>query len=367
MGQTTQTRGNGASNFPLGPYHPALPEPVWYHLHLHSETIDQVEVTTGYCHRGVETLLAQRSVEHGLMLAERLCGSAGHHHRLGFCLALERLAGVQAPPLARALRSLFCEIERLLSHCSWATRMAQAADYPRAFYAAVEAREQLLEALEASTGQRLLWGLPIPGGVTSKPAVAPLEHALRHLTGKLEHLEREFIHNRAMRQRTQRLATISLDQARQLQLTGPVARASGLHEDARRQQPYDAYTDLALPAPESNAAGDTAARLACRVAEMRASLKLATHLLETLPNGPLAHSFPEIIPDGDAEASVETPQGQETWHLRSNGLAHLAAISITTPSQRNLAAVHPALEGQQLSDALLILASLDLCIACIDK
>ena len=366
MGQTTSARQGQAETFPLGPYHPALPEPIWYQLYLRGDFIDRVEITTGYCHRGVESLLKQRSIEDGLKLAERLCGSAAHHHRLAFCLALERLADVQAPPMARALRSLFCEVERLLSHLSWAMRLAQAADRPRAFYTAVEARECLLQALEQSTGQRLLWGLPIPGGVASRPDCAPLAQEFPSITHDINQIERELATHRSLQRRTRGLASISTEQARQLHLTGPVARATGLEDDARRSQSYDAYTNVALPSPDS-ITGDAAGRISLCFAEMRASLDFAADLIEKLTDGSLAQPFPEALPAGEAEASVEGPQGRETWRIRSDGSNQLAAVTIITASERNLAAVRPVLEGQRLGDALLILASLNLCIACIDK
>ena len=366
MEQTTSARQGQAETFPLGPYHPALPEPIWYQLHLRGDWIDHVEIKTGYCRRGVEALLTQRSIEDSLKLAERLCGSAAHHHRLAFCLALERLAGIQAPPLAQAIRSLFCEIERLLSHLSWAMRLAQAADRPRAFYAAVEARERLTQALEQSTGQRLLWGLPIPGGVAARPDCIPLAQEIPSITHDINQIERELANHRSLQRRARGLASISTEQARQLHLTGPVAHAAGLEDDARRSQSYDAYTNVALPSPGS-ITGDIAGRISLCFAEMRASMAFAADFIEKLTDGPLAQSFPEALPAGEAESSVEGPQGRETWHIRSDSSNQLAAVTITTASERNLAAVRPVLEGQRLSDALLILASLDLCIACIDK
>ncbi len=355
------------SVLPLGPYHPALAEPVWYQLRLQGETITGVEMTTGYTKRDVEALLMQRGGEDRLKLAERLCGSAAHHHRLALCLALEWLTGVTPPPRASALRSLFCEVERLLSHLAWAAQTARAAEQPRAFYAAIEAREQLVAALEQATGQRLLWGLPIPGGIASAPDCAPLEQTLSDTSAALEELEQHLARNRAMRRRTQGLAVITTEQARDAQLTGPVARAAGLENDTRRDAPYDAYASLELPARSGSAAGDTHARITTRLAEMRASIELATHLLNHLPDSPLAAPFPDLLPAGEAEISVEGPQGQERWRARGDGSAHLADVTITTASQRNLAAVPLALEGNDLGNALLILASLDLCIACIDK
>jgi Ni,Fe-hydrogenase III large subunit len=355
------------SVLPLGPYHPALPEPVWYHLHLQGETIARVEITTGYTGRGVETLLASRSIEDGLKLAERLCGSAAQHHRLGYCLALEGLAGVKPPRRARALRSLFCEVERLLSHLSWTAQVARALKLPRAFYAAIEAHEQLVEALEQATGQRLLWGLPVPGGVASAPDPAPLEQALQQIEKALPRLEQHLVRDRGMQRRARRLAIITTDQARQLKLTGPVASASGLDIDARRASPYDAYADLQLPQRAGSAAGDTQARIATRLDELRASRELAASLLDNLPDGPLAQPLPDLLPSGEAEITIEGPQGQETWRVRGDGSDHPAAVTVTTASQRNLAAVPLALEGNELSDALLILASLDICVACLDK
>jgi Ni,Fe-hydrogenase III large subunit len=142
-----QTDERVTTTFHLGPYHPALPEAIWYQMQLAGETIQHVEIVTGYGSRGIETLLTQRGYQEGLKLAERLCGKAAHHHRLAFCLALEQLAGIQPPPRAQALRGLFCEIERLLSHLGWAAQLAHVADLPRAFYGAIELREGVLEAL----------------------------------------------------------------------------------------------------------------------------------------------------------------------------------------------------------------------------
>jgi ech hydrogenase subunit E len=328
-----------SSNFCLGPYHPALPEPIWYRLQLEGEAIRSVEITTGYCSRNVETLLTQRSYQEGLKLAERLCGSAAHHHRLAFCLVLEQLAGIEVPPRARVLRSLFCEIERILSHLAWAAQLAHVADLPRAYYRSIELRERLLEALERSTGQRLLWGLPIPGGVDSAPELQPLVEAFEDIKPDLEGLKQQIAGDRHLQRRARGLAPLISEQASEAGLTGPVARA-----------PNDTYERLAL-----------------RLDEMCAGVDTIGHLLANIPEGPLAAPFPGQIPAGEAEASVEGPQGRETWQIHSDGSDRPTAVKITTASERNLPAVPLALNRQQLRDALLILASLDICVACVDK
>lgn len=328
-----------SSNFCLGPYHPALPEPIWYQLELDGETIRSVQINTGYCSRGVETLLTQRSYQDGLKLAERLCGNAAHHHRLAFCLALEQLAGVQAPPRARTLRSLFCEIEVMLSHLAWAAHLARVADLPRAYYLSTELRERLLEALEQATGQRLLWGLPIPGGIAPAPEIQPLVEVLEDMKPDLDRLKQQLTGERQLQRRTRGLAPLTSEQASEAGLTGPLAQA-----------PNDTYERIVL-----------------RLGEMQESVETMEQLLENIPAGPLAEPFPEQLPAGEAQASVEGPQGQEIWQIQSDGSECPTAVKITTASQRNLAAVPLALTGQRLSDALLILASLDICVACVDK
>lgn len=329
-----------SSDFSLGPYHPALPEPIWYQLQLEGETIRDVEIITGYCSRGVETLLTERSYQGGLKLAERLCGTAAHHHRLAFCLALEQLAGVQVPPRARALRSLFCEIGHLLSHLNWAAQLAHVADLPRAYYLSIELRERLLEALERSTGQRFFWGLPVPGGVAFAPEAQPLVEVLERLKPDLAQLAHYLITgNKQLQRRTRGLAPITSGQASEAGLTGSVARTPN----------------------------DTHERLDLRLREMCDGVDTIRQLLASIPEGPLAEPFPDQLPVGEAEASVEGPQGDETWRIRSDGSDRPAEVKITTASQRNLAAVSLALKGQHLSDALLILASLDICVACVDK
>ncbi len=329
-----------SSNFCLGPYHPALPEPIWYRLQLEGEAIRSVEITTGYCSRNVETLLTQRSYQEGLKLAERLCGNAAHHHRLAFCLVLEQLAGIEVPPRARVLRSLFCEIERVLSHLAWAAHLAHVADLPRAYYRSIELRERLLEALEQVTGQRLLWGLPIPGGVAFEPELEPLVEAFGSIRPDLDQLKQQIAGDQHLQRHTRGLAPLTSDQVSEAGLTGPVAAFA----------PNDAFQ-----------------RIAKRLGEILDGVKIAARLLERLPEGALAKPFPDQLPAGEAKASVEGPQGQETWQIRCDGSDRPAEVKITTASQRNLAAAPLALTGQRLSDALLILASLDICVACVDK
>ncbi len=353
------------TTFPLGPYHPALPEPIWYQLQLEGEIIREVEITTGYCSRGVETLLTERSYQEGLKLAERLCGTAAHHHRLAFCLAMEQLAGVQAPPPARAVRSLFCEIERVLSHLNWSAHLAHVADLPRPHYLSIELRERLLEALERATGQRFFWGLPIPGGVAFAPEAQPLVEMLEALHRDMSEVAYRLSRERHMQRRTSGLASLTKAQASGAGLVGPLARASGLEEDVRRYHPYDAYRERELA--ELYTARDTHGSIDLRLSEVHSSIEMIEQLLADIPEGPLAEPFPDQLPAGAAEVSVEGPQGRETWQIRCDGSERPAAVKITTASQRNLAAVPLALQGQRLGDALLILASLDICVACVDK
>src|SRR5262249_44158812 len=157
--------------------------------------------------------------------------------------------------------------------------------------------------------------------------------ALEHLVPGLNKLERRLAGEKQLQRQTRGLALLTSEQARDAWLTGPVARANG----------------------------GTAARIAFRLGEMGASAARIEQGLEGIPLGRLAAPFPGTMPAGQAGASVEGPQGCETWTIRADGSERPVAVQITTASERNLAAVPLVLRGQRLSDALLILASLDIC------
>jgi len=149
---------------PIGPYHPALEEPVYAKLYTEGEIIKDAEVHIGYNHRGIEKLATQRNFIQTLALVERVCGICSHSHPLTYCLAIEAIAGMEAPKRGQYIRAITAELERLHSHFLWLGLAAHVIGFDSVFMFAFNAREKVMDALEALSGNRVNYGMNIIGG-----------------------------------------------------------------------------------------------------------------------------------------------------------------------------------------------------------
>lgn len=368
--------------FPLGPYHPALAEPMSLRLALRGETVTTVETHLGYLHRGVETLATTRDLPAVLDLVERICGTCGHSHRLALCLALERLADVSPPPRAEALRTVFAEVERLLARLWLLMQVGRAGEFGALYTAAVEAREVLFEACVAATGTRLFWGIPVPGGAAEVADPGALAQALTDIEPSIVTMERLLSAQGSIVRRMLGVGKVTTAAVQDLRITGLVARGSGVEDDVRLTEPYCAYRLLADELTEDAGdikalTGDVASRLRLAQREIRQCMHAMATLLDDLPTGQDRATFPTALTFGSAEAQVEGPHGRETVAVRvgTEGskpvvLAEpgwLAELRITPPSAANVGLIPIVLPRQRLGDVPLILASLDLCVACVDR
>lgn len=370
--------------FPIGPFHPALTEPMSLRLALRGEMVTGVETHTGYIHRGVTTLAQQRDLAGVLDLVERMCGTCGHSHRLALCIALEHHAGVTPPARAQALRMLFAEVERAQSRLWLLAQIGRLSDFGALFTAAVEAREMLFEGCVTATGSRLFWGIPVPGGAVGVDDPGALADAVGDVTARLASVDRLVAANGPLTRRATGTGKISHATAEELGLTGLVLRATGSDVDVRLATPYEGYdqfTDILIAtdgAPQ-HLVGDVASRVQLALAELRLSLRLMLGILDDLPDGQERATFPTMLPPGEAVAAVEGPHGRETVTLTldanmSGGQradlsspGWLQALIIQTPSATNSSIVPIVLNKQPLADVPLVLASLDLCLACVDQ
>jgi Ni,Fe-hydrogenase III large subunit len=368
--------------FPLGPLHPALPEPWSLRLALRGETVTRVDAEWGYAGRGIEDLLTRRSLDDALDTIEHLCGLGGHSHRLALCLALESFAKVAPPPRAAVLRTIFSEVERVQARLWLLMQVARCGEFGALFTAAVEAREMLAEACENATEQRMFWGVPLPGGARDIADPLALIAALGEMEPSIIAIERMVGERGPLARRTTRVGLVPIMTSQEHDLTGLVARGAGSDEDVRVATPYDAYRGLEVEATQNVAVihqgnGDLASRLRLAVAETRLSIRLIASLLDDLPEGQLAATFPVVLNPGVAKARIESPHGREEIALQigeSGGKpvdtsepGWLTKIELLLPSDALVALVPEFLVKQRLSDVPLILASLDLCMACVDR
>ncbi|MBA3826593.1 MAG: hypothetical protein H0X24_22165 [Ktedonobacterales bacterium] len=368
--------------FPLGPYHPALTEPLGVQFALRGETITDVAVTAGYTHRGVEALVVGHTLADALDVIERTCGSDGHSLRLAACLALEAHAGITPPERARALRTIFSEVERLQARLWYLMQIARVSQFGALLTACVEARESLFEACVSATETRLFWGIATPGGARGIADPLALQGALSDIEGNIATIERLLNDRGPMIRRLTNVGVIPTEAIDLAGVTGAVARASGSENDLRLTAPYDAYGDLDLESmlnteQVKSLIGDVGSRAFLAVAEIRQSMAIIEALLDELPDGQEASAFPALLEPGTASATVESPHGQTTVTLTIGASGGKSADTQTAdwlteltiqPASVATAALLPAvLTRQKLSDALVILTSLDLCVACLDR
>ena len=358
-----------AYTFPLGPYHPALEEPFKVNVRCQGEIIESATIEVGFSFRGIEALAQSRNWIEVVTLIERVCGICSNVHTSTFCMAAEAIAGIAIPPRAAWIRTIMAELERLHSHLLWAGIGAEDIGFHSLFMEVFTLRERVMDTLEAISGNRVNYGMNCIGGVLRDipepeahlPVLDALEAALAQVVVPV------FTRDATVLARTRGVGVLTREQALEWAVVGPVARASGLDIDVRKDQPYLAYPELGFEAVTQQQ-GDVQARVVVRALEMLESIRLLRRALRSLPEGPLraTHGMPEI-PAGEATARTEAPRGEVFYYVASAGGAGPARVKIRTPSFVNIPAIEPMLAGQPLASLSIIQASVDPCISCTDR
>lgn len=365
------TAATGRETFiiPIGPQHPALKEPGHFEFTVDGEVVTGASVRLGYAHRGIEKAAEQRSWVQSLYLLERVCGICSHSHAMAYCLAVERLAGVAAPPRAQAIRALVAELERVHSHLLWLGVAAHEAGFDTLFMYSWRDRETVMDVLESLTGNRVNYSANLLGGVKFDVDAAQADGIRRGLD-LLEQRTRHYLDvvrsDETFLRRTRGIGVMGAALAARLGVVGPTARASGVARDIRLDAPYAAYSDYP-PAIVLDAAGDLEARFVVRMRELFESYRLVRRILDALPEGELAARLPRKIKAGETISRVEAPRGELFYFVRSGGGDTPERVHIRTPTICNLTSVLTLALGCQLADIPMILAGVDPCFSCNDR
>ncbi len=339
----------------LVPHHPTSHGGLRLRLELDGDGPDASVVSAdpvvGFMHRGAEKLLEVRDYRQGLALANRHDWLSAFAGELGLCLVVEGALGLVPPPRASWLRVVFAELTRALHHL--------------AFLGGWQEREPLQQVLEEATGGRVhvmasrVGGFreDVPAGWESNCAAA-LSLVKAALPGLRPAVEAAPVG----------VGVLTIEDALALGAGGPVARASGLALDVRRDDPYGAYEELAVPSV-IRSAGDCRARLEVLYAETEAALELATAALQALPAGPVNVRLPKTVrvPEGSSYAWTEAPAGPAGWWLVSRGGPTPWRLKMRTPSFAHAQLLGPLLVGARLADVGPILSSLFLVAGDIDR
>lgn len=354
---------------PIGPQHPALKEPGHFEFTVDGEIVTGGTVRLGYAHRGIEKATESRNWVQNLYLLERICGICSHIHAFAYCLGVEQLAGVTAPPRAQALRVLVAELERIHSHMLWLGVTAHEAGFDTLFMYSWRDREIVMDILEALTGNRVHYSLNCLGGVKFDIDAAlnkTISDGINTLDERITHYLDVVQTDIAFRQRTRNIGTMSQQQAQTFGLTGPTARASGIQQDLRVDAPYAFYAQLDVQ-PVIDSTGDLETRIGVRLKECTESCRLIRSILADLPLGELRTRIPRRIKPGETISRVEAPRGELFYFIRSEGGETPSRIKVRTPTLCNIASVPQIAIGHHLADIPMLLIGIDPCFSCNDR
>jgi NADH-quinone oxidoreductase subunit D len=357
----------------LGPQHPSTHGALQVRLQVDGDVIRTAEPVIGYLHRGAEKLFEVRDYRQIMVLANRHDWLSAFANELGVALAVERLMGLEVPERATWLRTAMAELNRVLNHLMFVGSYPVELGSVSPVVTAMRERETIQAVLEEASGGRMhfmfnrVGGLKeeVPAGWTTR-ARAAIDAVRVRLPG-LDHLIRS---NDTFLARTAGVGVLTAAQAAAYGASGPVARASGLDVDLRRDEPYLAYGELVVPVVIRNT-GDCQARFECLLDQIYVSLDLAQTCLSRVDQltGPVNVRLPKVVrpPEGHTYAWTESPLGLNGYYLVSRGEKTPWRLKLRTASYANVQTLSTLLPGQRVADLVAILGSLFFVVGDIDK
>lgn len=354
---------------PIGPQHPALKEPGHFEFTVDGEIVTNATARLGFVHRGMEKGVEDRNWTQGLYLMERVCGICSHVHAMAYALGVEKLANIQAPPRAQAIRELVAELERIHSHLLWLGVAAHEGGFDTLFMFSWRDRETVMDLLETITGNRVNYSANVLGGVKidiNDAQKDALRRGMDFLEERTKHYLKVVTEDETFLGRTRKIGVMTYEEATLLGAIGPTGRASGVQRDVRVDSPYAGYPDFPVNIVTSDA-GDLEARFVVRIKELYESYRLVREIVDHLPGGDLTVKVPRRIPEGEVISRVEAPRGELFYFMKSNGTDKPERIKVRTPSLCNWGSVLTTAIGHKLADMPMILAGIDPCFSCNDR
>jgi Ni,Fe-hydrogenase III large subunit len=353
---------------PIGPYHLALEEPYKIEVECEGETVVGAALKVGFNFRGIEWLAQRKNITQGIALLERVCGICSNVHSMTYCMGFERIGGVEVPARAQFIRVVMAELERLHSHLLWAGVAAELIGFETLFMQFFRLRELVMDVLESISGNRVNYSMNRIGGVNRDIArpdvVAAAVREIADVVGQ------RFVPlvttDRTVLARCSGVGRLPLADAVAYGAVGPLARASGVDSDLRRDAPYLAYGSLDFSVP-SRPEGDVLARVVVRALEILESCRLVEQALDRMPAGPLDVGPIYAVPAGDAVVRIEAPRGEAFYYVESDGSDTPVRVKVRTPTFANIPTVAVMVKGAELADVPLIQASVDPCYSCTDR
>ena len=385
-------------NINFGPQHPAAHGVLRLVLELDGEVVERVDPHIGLLHRGTEKLIEARPYTQTVPYMDRLDYVAPMNQEHAYCLAIEKLLGVEVPYRGLLIRTLYDEIGRILNHLLNVTTQAMDVGALTPPLWGFEEREKLMVFYERASGARMHANYYRVGGVRQdvpEALVRDISDWCDHFPKVCDDLEGLFGGNRIFKQRNVDIGKVTKEEAIEWGFSGVMVRGSGIPWDLRRSQPYAAYNDMEFDIP-LGVHGDCYDRYLCRMQEMRESTKIMKQCCEALlkspgpvkvednkispPNrGEMKRSMEALIhhfklftegyrtPPGEVYAAVEAPKGEFGVYLVSDGTNKPYRLKIRAPGFPHLQAMDWMNRGHMLADVSAILGSLDIVFGEIDR
>ena len=380
----------------MGPQHPATHGVLRLVLEIDGEIIVRIYPEVGYLHTGIEKTCEAKFYQQVIPLTDRVNYLDPLSNNLCYCLAVEKLLGLQAPEKAEWIRVLLAELSRLNSHLIWLGTHAMDIGALTVFLYTFREREDILRLFEAVAGQRMMTSYFRIGGLAMEPPLDFFDRVqafIRTFPEKIDEYSNLLTGNPIFRNRLKGVGILSAADAIALGVTGPPLRASGVDFDLRRDMPYSGYEKFQFKVPVSTDC-DCWARYLVRLEEMRESVKIIQQALDGMPEGPIKADAPKIVlpdrekmktqmealihhfkivtegfavPAGEVYQGIEAGHGQTGYYVVSDGTAKPYRVHMRYPSFATLQALETMCKGRMLADLVAVIGSIDIVLGEIDR
>lgn len=392
----TVERERAVMTINMGPQHPSTHGVLRLILTLEGETVVDAEPVIGYLHTAIEKEAEHKTYHKVITLNDRLDYVSGMTNNFAYCLAVEKLLGIEPPLRGQYLRVIVSELQRIASHLVFLGTMALEMGIMSAFFYCFREREKILDLFEMLCGARLTYSYIIVGGVRYDLPdgwVEKCREFIREFPKAWRELDELISKNPIWLNRTKGVGVLKKEDAIAWGVTGPSLRASGVPWDLRKTMPYSSYDhfDFELVTAEE---GDTYARYWVRMLEMMESLKIVRQALDNLPSGSVLADHPWAtpppknlldkdmealirhflfysrgypVPPGEAYAAVESARGEVGFYIVSDGSEKPYRMHMRAPSFIHVHALPVVAKGHLVADLVAILASFDPVMGEVDR
>jgi NADH-quinone oxidoreductase subunit D len=380
----------------MGPQHPATHGVLRLVIELDGELVVRLYPEIGYLHTGIEKTCEAKFYQQVVPLTDRADYLSPMANNLCYCLAVEKLLGLEIPARAQWMRVLLAELTRLVSHLVWLGTHAMDIGALTVFLYTFREREEVLRIFEGLSGQRIMTSYIRIGGLALEPPLDFFDRVqgfVRSFPKKIDEYSNMLTGNPIFKNRLKNVGYLSAKDAVALSVTGPPLRASGVDFDLRRDMPYSSYEKFRFKVPTSTE-GDCWARYEVRLAEMRESVKIIQQALDGMPEGAIKADAPRVVlpdrekmktqmealihhfkivtegftvPAGEVYQAIESPRGQMGYYIVSDGTAKPYRVHFRNPSFATLQALETMCKGRMLADVVAVVGSIDIVLGEIDR